>query len=306
MAMRYLQIFIPEIPGEELKALVAEHAIIGTYRDASESDRVVVHLVLEAEESEPIMDEFAKRFEDDDKFRLILFAIEAVLPRSESEDIDQIQEDKDEVGDAVAESGRVSREELYNMVANGLGINRVFVAMALLSSIVACVGLLRDDVAVIIGAMVIAPLLAPNMALALAITLRDAGLLRRAFKNLIVGIILSLIVPIGVGWLYTVDSSIHAISTRTSVNMGDMFLALSAGAAGTFAYTRGLSGAVIGVMVAVALLPPLAVSGMLVGSFQLTLASQAFLLTGMNIFCIIMAGIATFIAQGVRPGKTDE
>ena len=72
-------------------------------------------------------------------------------------------------------------------------------------------------------------------------------------------------------------------------------------AAGTLAFTQGLSGAVIGVMVAVALVPPLVVCGMLLGEGYVTTAGGAFLLTVANLICINLAGVATFLAQGVRP-----
>jgi uncharacterized membrane protein len=82
---------------------------------------------------------------------------------------------------------------------------------------------------------------------------------------------------------------------------GDILLALAAGAAGTLAFTQGLSGAVIGVMVAVALVPPLVVSGMLLGDGHFSSAGGALLLTLANVICINLAGVATFLAQGVRP-----
>lgn len=62
-----------------------------------------------------------------------------------------------------------------------------------------------------------------------------------------------------------------------------------------------MSAAVIGVMVAVALLPPLVTAGLLVGSFQWTPAFYAFLLLFTNIICVNLAGVATFLFQGVRP-----
>ena len=173
--------------------------------------------------------------------------------------------------------------------------------MTILSAVVAAVGLLRNDVAVIIGAMVIAPLLGPNVAMSLATTLGDFTLLRRAVVTNITGIAVAFVCAVAVGLLFTVDATVPAIASRTKVGPADIILALAAGSAGTLAFTQGLSGAVIGVMVAVALMPPLVVCGMLVGEGDISSASGAFLLTTANLICINLAGVSTFLAQGVRP-----
>ena len=173
--------------------------------------------------------------------------------------------------------------------------------MTVLSSIVAAVGLLRNDVAVIIGAMVIAPLLGPNVAMSLAATLGDLRLLREATLTNLVGVALASIISIIIGACWHVDVTIPAIAARTQLGAGDLVLALAAGAAGTFAFTRGLAGAVIGVMVAVALMPPLVTFGMLLGARQFGPALGALLLLAANVVCINLAGVATFLAQGVRP-----
>ena len=93
----------------------------------------------------------------------------------------------------------------------------------------------------------------------------------------------------------------RAISSRTSLGFGDIILALASGAAGVLAFTTGASAAVIGVMVAVALLPPLTVFGLLLGAGEYELAAGALLLFITNIICVNLAGIATFLFQGVSP-----
>jgi uncharacterized hydrophobic protein (TIGR00341 family) len=103
------------------------------------------------------------------------------------------------------------------------------------------------------------------------------------------------------GLVFQVDTGIVEISSRTSIGYADIFLALASGAAGVLAFTTGASTAVIGVMVAVALLPPLTVFGLLLGAGQYNLAAGAFLLFITNIICINLAGIATFLFQGVSP-----
>lgn len=127
------------------------------------------------------------------------------------------------------------------------------------------------------------------------------ALLRRAVITNITGIAVAFVCAVAVGLLFSVDVTVPAIAARTKVGPADIVLALAAGAAGALAFTQGLSGAVIGVMVAVALMPPLVVCGMLVGEGEFSSASGAFLLTTANLICINLAGVSTFLAQGVRP-----
>ena len=88
---------------------------------------------------------------------------------------------------------------------------------------------------------------------------------------------------------------------RTRANLSVIILALASGCAGVLAFTTGLSSAVIGVMVAVALLPPLTVCGLLLGTGQIKEAMGAFLLFITNIICINLSGVITFLFQGVSP-----
>ncbi|MFZ5830973.1 MAG: TIGR00341 family protein [Planctomycetota bacterium] len=298
MPLRFMQIFIPEGSGEKSDALLEGREVLGQWHD-THKDQTVLHLLVPAEETEPIMDEFEEEFSGVEGFHVVLFSVEAVLPRPEAN-----RKEEGIAAELVRQgnnSDRISREELYTEVSEGIGVTRVFVGMTVLSAIVAAVGLMRDDVAVIIGAMVIAPLLGPNVATSLAITLGDMGLLRRALLTSVVGIVSTLLLAVLIGAVFTVDPEVPAIAARTKVGVGDILLALAAGAAGTLAFTRGLSGAVIGVMVAVAILPPLVNAGILLGAGMASLALGALLLSGANVICIILAGILTFMAQGVRP-----
>ncbi len=300
MVLRVMQIFVPQSSDDKLGELLEGREVLGRWRDP-DTGQIVLHLLVPVEETEPIMDRFEQQFADAKGFHVILFPVEAVLPRSKPEP----EEDKEaEAANAETEKNekqRISREELYAEVSEGLGVSRVFLGMAILSAVVAAVGLLRNDVAVIIGAMVIAPLLGPNVAMSLATTLGDYELLRRAAVTNVAGMAAAFGLALCGGFLFTVDPSVPAIASRTHVGLGDILLALAAGSAGTLAFTQGLSGAVIGVMVAVALIPPLVVSGMLLGEGHATSAGGAFLLTVANVICVNLAGVATFLAQGVRP-----
>lgn len=303
MAFRFMQIFLPEEADSNVDELLEGRDVLGTWRDAVAENRLVIHLLVPAEETEPIMDRFEQAYADTDGFRVVLFPVEAVLPRPKAADDEKsvTDEAEKEPKESIQESGRVSREELYSDIAETLGINRVFVAMTILSAIVAAVGLMRNDVAIIIGAMVIAPLLGPNVALSLSTTLGDLNLLGRALITNLIGVTLAFIISLVLGLTFSIDPNVPAIASRSSFALSDLALALAAGSAGTFAFTRGLSGAVIGVMVAVALMPPLVTFGLLLGAGHFSYAFGALMQFLANVVCINLAGVATFIAQGVRP-----
>jgi uncharacterized hydrophobic protein (TIGR00341 family) len=175
--------------------------------------------------------------------------------------------------------------------------------MVVLSTVVAVIGLLRSNMTIEIGAMVRAPLLGPNMALSLATTLGDMHLARRALKASIAGILTAFLLSVGAALLFGLNAESPDIMSRTNVGLGDVGLALASGAAGAIAFTTGVSAALVGVMVAVALLPPLVCCGLLLGAGHETAALRALLLLLTNLICVNLAGVLTFMIQGIHPAR---
>ena len=173
--------------------------------------------------------------------------------------------------------------------------------LVFLSTIVAAIGLLKDNVAVVIGAMVIAPLLGPNLALALAAALGSKPLLWQAVKSNLVGLGGSLLLTILLALLHPVDLNSHELISRTEVGIDSIILALAAGIVAVLSLTTGLSMTLVGVMVAVALLPPTATLGLMIGSGEWQLAIGAGLLLAINIVCVNLAAKIVFFLKGVKP-----
>jgi len=231
--------------------------------------------------------------------RIVWHAVEATQPRL---DIDEENDDEPDAGRiGNGPMSRIDREELYQYAAEAVGVTTAFLTMVVLSTVVAAGGMLRDSVAVVIGAMVIAPLIGPNIALALGTTLGDTSLLRRALTVNVTGVALALVMSFVLGMVIEIDPSIAELAARTNVGMADVALALAAGAAGALAVTRGAPTALVGVMVAVALLPPLVATGLFLGAGYPEMAGRAGLLTLTNVVCVNLAGVSTFLLQGVRP-----
>lgn len=173
--------------------------------------------------------------------------------------------------------------------------------LVILSAIVAAIGLIENDVAVVIGAMVITPLLEPNLALSLGTALGDVHLLRKATWTLLVGIVLTLGLSVAIGAFWPSPIASDALLSRTKVGVDSVALALASGAAAALSLTTGLSSVLVGVMVAVALLPPAATFGLMLGQGRFSLALGAGLLLVVNIVCVNLASNIVFFIKKVRP-----
>ncbi len=308
MTLRLIEMVLPEHAGEELRQLLAEQPVLEVRQLGLRDGEVLVRILLEAEQSEVVLDILEKKYDDQDGYRVVVLPVKATLPRVElAEDAAPTEPPSGETPTEETPSEetppeRISRQELYEDISSEAHCSRIYMAMVVLSAIVATIGLHHNSVAIVIGAMVIAPLLGPNVALALATTLGDLPLARRAALTGLAGIATATVLSVIIGALVQVDPTLSELASRTQVGLSDVALALAAGGAGALAFTTGVSASLIGVMVAVALLPPLVTFGLLLGGGYLALAMGALSLFLVNLICVNLAGVTTFLVQGIRPG----
>jgi len=300
MTLRLLEVVIPADLIESVREALQGQPAHGVWEEPISDRLALVRVLLSGEHTEEVCDRLEGRFASHEGFRVLLLPVEATIPRlPEAQPAEEAPAAADQP--PAAKRPRISREELYADIGETVRPSMVYLVMVILSAVVAAIGLLRDNVAILIGAMVIAPLLGPNVALALATTLGDVALARRAVAVTALGVLTTLALAVLLGAALAVDPTIPELAARTQVGLGDIALALASGVAGALAFTTGASSALIGVMVAVALLPPLVTLGLLLGSGNWRLAEGAALLFLINITCINLAGVVTFLAQGVRP-----
>jgi uncharacterized hydrophobic protein (TIGR00341 family) len=303
MALRLIEVFLPKEHGARLQESLIKDGVVAHWTEELSEQQILVRVLLQVELTEPFLDRIEEILAGTD-FRAVLVSVEATIPRLEPDKERQQAEEvaaSDQAEKEEAPSPRISREELYQQVNGGAQLTRTFVVLVALSAVVAAVGVAYNNVTVVIGAMVIAPLLGPNVALSLATALGDIDLAKSAAKTDLVGILVALAIAIPIGLLVRVDPRIAEIQTRLHVQLKDIVLALASGAAGVLSMTTGASAALIGVMVAVALLPPLVTFGLLVGAGYRELAMSALLLFVTNVICVNLAGVVTLLAQNVRP-----
>jgi uncharacterized hydrophobic protein (TIGR00271 family) len=178
-----------------------------------------------------------------------------------------------------------------------------FFVLMVLSSAIAAFGLANDSAAVVIGAMLVAPLMTPILAVAAAIT---EGWGRRALDSLLIvaaGAFIGIGVGVAVGLLTpnlrTGLPLPGEVLARTGPNLIDLGIALAAGAAAGFVAVRTeASGALPGVGIAVALVPPLATIGITLGVGEPGLAWGALLLFVTNLVAIVLAAGLVLLAAG--------
>jgi uncharacterized hydrophobic protein (TIGR00341 family) len=306
MAQNLLQIVLPTGFDTDIRQLVEEGTHLGSWDTIGEDSRPFHQILVDGSEVQEILDRLESRFSTSSGFSVLLLPMDASLPRPKKEEPpeEEIAEEQSSIKKKRTYHAKVSRETLYSTVSEGVEPDRIFFAMVFLSSLVAAFGLIRNDLAIIIGAMVIAPLLMPNVALALATTLADKDLWRRAIKANLLGMGLALTIAALLGLILAptlAELTDGEIFKRTEPQLADLLLAIISGVAGTLALTAGLSSTVIGVMVAVALMPPLVTCGILAGAGYWPQAWGAALLLSANVICVNLAGVATFLFMGVRP-----
>jgi uncharacterized hydrophobic protein (TIGR00271 family) len=177
-----------------------------------------------------------------------------------------------------------------------------FGTLLVLSVVIATGGVLGDSTATVIGAMIVAPLMTPIMASALAVVTGDAWHLWRSLAIVAIGVATA----IGLSWLLGVASSVVVDATtnsqvagRVSPRLSDLVVALASGAAGGFALSRrNVSDALPGVAIAISLVPPLCVVGVMLANGDPSASMGAMLLFLTNFLAILVAGGGVLAIMG--------
>ena len=190
------------------------------------------------------------------------------------------------------------REELIEDAQPG----RDYFILIVLSSIIAALGLLLNSPAVVIGAMLVAPLMSPILGFSLGIILGEGRLVRTSLESVFKGVMASIIVAILVGLLSPLKEMTPEILARTQPTIVDLFIALASGMAGAYAVSRkDVSAALPGVAIAAALAPPLSVVGLGIANGNMQAAGGALLLFTTNLVTISLGGVIIFSLLGIHP-----
>ena len=209
---------------------------------------------------------------------------------------------------------RVPLKELYDIRIASSKPSLGFFLLLICSAVIATLGLISNSTAVVIGAMIVAPLMNPILSLAFGLSIADNKLVKRSAITVVIGVA----TVISTAWLFAsvfgASEVNREIAARTAPNLIDLVIAVAAAIAGAFTLTRDrLSNSIAGVAIAVALVPPLCVSGIGLGlgpemvavfgrgtvaGLTNQVSEGSFLLFLANLIGITVASLLVFMVQG--------
>lgn len=291
-----IQVTLPAERKKSMLQIAERHEAIDIWWEPKNEDGLrTVSILVDRENQQAVLDSVQLQLSDidDTKWRAVLVPVEASLPKRDSSAPKKPKKFK--------WRRSLTREELYQEVSSGAEGDPIFYLMVMLSTIVAAIGLIQDNVAIVIAAMVIAPLLGPNLALAFGTALGEKELVVKSLFTSMSGLVTAIIPCIALGYFLPVDMSSEELLSRTDINFAAIILALASGAAAVLSLTTGVSSALVGVMVSVALLPPAAAFGIFIGLGQYGNAVNSGLLLVTNLSSVGLASQAVLIFMGIQP-----
>jgi len=302
--VRLVQLTVPTGKRETILETLDERGIdyVLTDEDSSREYTAVVYFPLPDAAVEPVLDELQEVGVDEDAYTVVVDA-ETVVSR-------RFQALREEYEGGDVESDRISRQELQAEADDLTPTFPVYAVMTIISAIVATAGLLLDSPAVVVGSMVIAPLIGPALGASVGTVIDDEELFTESVTYQIIGVVLAIgaaavfallarmtnIVPPGL-----VLSNVGEISERLAPDLLSLAIALGAGVAGVVSIATGTSVALVGVMIAAALIPPAGVAGIALAWGQPAAAIGATVLVLVNLLSVNLAGLLTLWYVGYRP-----
>lgn len=198
---------------------------------------------------------------------------------------------------------RITRERfeiVHSDISDGSEPGPRFYILVAISTLISCFGLLSNSTAVVIGAMLVAPLMTPIFGMSLALVRGETQLLGRAIQAEVVGVATSVAMGVILGWIAGNFEATPEMLSRTQPNLFDLLVAILAGFAGAYALIdEKISPALPGVAISTAIVPPLANSGLCFSIGEVSGGFGSFLLFFANFLSILLVASATFIVSGM-------
>ena len=198
------------------------------------------------------------------------------------------------------------RSLILASVARDARLDRKFLLLLVLSVAIATLGLLQNSPAVVIGAMLVSPLLGPIMGIGFGLATLESGLIKRSLVTLAAGMAVAIFVAMLIIWLSPIQDVTSELRARTQPTLLDLVIAVVGGIAGVYAILQRLSGVMVGVAIATALVPPLSTIGfgLSTGRFDFALGAALLFLT--NTLAIAFAATAVARLNRFGPSLTPQ
>ncbi|MFB6218097.1 MAG: TIGR00341 family protein [Halobacteriaceae archaeon] len=303
--MRLVQVTIPTGKRDAVLGALDDAGVdyVLTDETSGREFTAVAHFPLPTEAVEPVLESLREAGLDDDAYTVVLDARTVISRR-----FDELEQQyaEEENGD------RIAREELQSAARELAPSTMPYVVMTVVSAVIATAGLLLDSPAVVVGSMVIAPLIGPAMATAVGTVVDDRELFRRGVKLQVAGMALAVVAAAAFAAFLKLTSlvppglevtAIPEVRERLAPDFLSLAVALGAGVAGVVSLSTGVSTALVGVMIAVALIPPAATVGIAVAWGLPVAGVSAGVLALVNGLSINLAALAVLWYQGYRPQR---
>ncbi|MFW5917123.1 MAG: TIGR00341 family protein [Halorubrum sp.] len=303
--MRLVQVMIPAGKRSAVVRALDEEGVdyVVTDETSGREYTAVATFPLPTAAVEPVLERL-REVGIDERTYTVIVAAETVISRR----FDALEEEYAE--ESEHGSDRISREELQAKaegLASGLG---TYVLMTVISAVIATAGLLLDSPATVVGSMVIAPLIGPAMSAAIGTVVDDEDMFRRGVRMQVLGVGVAIaaatlfafalrtlaLVPPGIDPLELAE-----VSERLAPNVLVLLVALGAGVAGIVSLMTGVSATLVGVMIAVALIPPAAAVGIGLAFRIPRLVLGAGVIVAVNVLSINLSALVVLWYEGYRP-----
>lgn len=185
--------------------------------------------------------------------------------------------------------GSVDHQKVIDRIVDESGFTARYLFMTTMSAGIAVLGLLLSSPAVVIGAMLISPLMGPILGVGFGLALFEFNEVRRALTAFVLGSLAAVAFTALIVLASPLQATTAEILARTRPSLFDLLVALFAALAGTFAIIRGRGETIVGVAIATALMPPLAVVGYGLATWNMPVLTGSLALFGTNFFTIALA-----------------
>ena len=301
--MRLVQLSVPRGKRQAVLGVLDDEGIDYMVNDETSGRDIaaIVTFPLPTNAVEPVLEELRAVGLNDNTYTVITEA-NTVISREFEALEERYAEEEDE--------DRIAREELTAKAKDLAPSLSTYSLMTVISAVIATAGLLLDSPAVVVGSMVIAPLIGPAMTANVGTVVDDHELFIRGVKLQVFGLLLAIVSATGFALLVRTANVVPPIADVTSVGQVrervapdflSLVVALGAGAAGVLSLTSGVSTALVGVMIAVALIPPAATVGIGIAWGQPLVSLGSGILVLVNILSINLAVLVGLWYQGYRP-----
>ncbi len=301
--MRLVQVTIPTGKRETVLKLLDDEGIdyVVTDETSGREYTAVAYFPLPTNAVEPVLEQLREVGLEREAYTVVISA-----QTVESERFEALTE---KYAEGKSEE-RIARQELESHAEELASALPTYVVMTVVSAVIATAGLLLDSPATVVGSMVIAPLIGPAMAAAVGSVIDDTDLFRRGITLQVLGVVLAIVsatlfaafveianlIPPGLDPL-----SLSEVEERLAPSVLSLAVAIGAGIAGAVSLMTGVSAALVGVMIAVALIPPAATVGIGIAYNEPALAVGSAVLVAVNVLSINLAALVVLWYAGYRP-----